>query len=183
MAVYYEYAVCNGDAAFRSLSVSKKTEFICCWVGSRFWMIEEICDKHHLTKLSTCYSKENTGSNREKLVIFQKYVLRSRTHLEYLLKLMLITSWYICHARIHSSELCQLTYGAQQNSCRGWHCMMNIGSITTTTQKYNSWYSMLYHFINTCNTISTCSPWSDTWTYTWRWSHVTLWTLSSLEYF
>jgi hypothetical protein len=48
--------------------------------------------------------------------------------------------------------------------------------------KNNSRYSLLHHFINICDTISTCSFWSDTWAYTWSWSHVTLRTFSCLEY-
>jgi hypothetical protein len=41
----------------------------------------------------------------------------------------------------------------------------------------------LHHFINTCDRISTCLSWSDTWAYTWSWSHVTLRILNCLEYY
>jgi hypothetical protein len=40
---------------------------------------------------------------------------------------------------------------------------------------------VLHHFVNACDTTSTCFTWSDTWAYTWSWSHVTLRMLSCLQ--
>jgi hypothetical protein len=87
---------------------------------------------------------------------------------------------YLCPSRIGRSSYTPgtgftfrrlLRHTGLRRRCRScW--IMNIGG-RITTQKY-SWYLLLYHFINTCGTISACSSWSDTWAYTWSWSQVAL---------